>query len=243
MRCHDTLLCGIGRRDVISDSTVASIKEGLARGEAPVEVKRFDKSGHLAHLDEREEYVTVRETAQGCVRGRGELVQTSYCYRGFSFLVLAEGVPKWTNRSHRNFGFLYWLGLHPVPVLSIVVVAAVVEVTRYFALAHFFCLALRSLPWLYRRNCCSCSRTTLPPSMTLGREKAATQRSEEACYVNVSTAPQLRHSLAASCRDLDRACCLRLKYVRWGRRRCSGGSGQRTPAFRRFCCTRPSTGW
>lgn len=37
------------------------IKKGLSGGESAVEVKRFDESGHLAHLDEREEYVTVRE--------------------------------------------------------------------------------------------------------------------------------------------------------------------------------------
>lgn len=47
---------------MVSDSTVDSIKQGLSGGDAPVEVKRFDKSGHLAHLDEREEYVTVRDT-------------------------------------------------------------------------------------------------------------------------------------------------------------------------------------
>lgn len=51
------------RRDVIGDKTVTSIKAGLSGGDAPVEVKRFDDSGHLPHLDEREEYVTVRETA------------------------------------------------------------------------------------------------------------------------------------------------------------------------------------
>lgn len=51
-----------GRRDVIGDKTVASIKTELSGGDAPVEVKRFDDSGHLPHLDEREEYVKVRET-------------------------------------------------------------------------------------------------------------------------------------------------------------------------------------
>lgn len=53
-----------GRRDVIGDKTVASIKAGLSGGDAPVEVKQFDNSGHLPHLDEREEYVTVREQAE-----------------------------------------------------------------------------------------------------------------------------------------------------------------------------------
>lgn len=53
-----------GRRDVIGDKAVASIEAGLSGGDAPVEVKRFDNSGHLPHLDEREEYVAVRDTAQ-----------------------------------------------------------------------------------------------------------------------------------------------------------------------------------
>lgn len=62
----DVMLLCIGSRDVVSDSAVDGIKQGLSGGGAPVEVKRFDKSGHLAHLDEREEYVTVRETSGVC---------------------------------------------------------------------------------------------------------------------------------------------------------------------------------
>lgn len=67
--CMSNLLCHVmpgdvffGRRDIIGDKTVASIKTELSGGDAPVEVKRFDDSGHLPHLDEREEYVMVRET-------------------------------------------------------------------------------------------------------------------------------------------------------------------------------------
>lgn len=48
-----------GRRDVIGDKTVAGITQGLSGGDAPVESRRFEESGHLAHLDEREEYVSV----------------------------------------------------------------------------------------------------------------------------------------------------------------------------------------
>lgn len=57
-----TVVC---RRDVIGDDTVSRIKEGLLGGDAPVEVKRFEDSGHLPHLDEREEYVTVRGNTKG----------------------------------------------------------------------------------------------------------------------------------------------------------------------------------
>lgn len=53
-----------GRRDVIGDDGVDEIKKGLSGGDSCVEVKRFEKSGHLPHLDEREEYVEVREAAR-----------------------------------------------------------------------------------------------------------------------------------------------------------------------------------
>lgn len=49
-----------GSRDVIGDKTVATLKEALSGGESSVEVRAFAESGHLAHLDEREEYLTVR---------------------------------------------------------------------------------------------------------------------------------------------------------------------------------------
>ena len=48
------------RRDVIGEEAVAKLREALSEGDTPnVEVKRFEDSGHLAHLDEREDYVTV----------------------------------------------------------------------------------------------------------------------------------------------------------------------------------------
>ncbi|CAM9282013.1 unnamed protein product [Pylaiella littoralis] len=53
------VLITYGKRDVIGDKAVASIEAGLSGGDAPVEVKRFDNSGHLPHLDEREEYVAL----------------------------------------------------------------------------------------------------------------------------------------------------------------------------------------
>ncbi|CAM9234051.1 unnamed protein product [Ectocarpus sp. 13 AM-2016] len=53
------VLITYGKRDVIGDKTVAGIKQGLSGGDAPVECRRFEESGHLAHLDEREEYVSL----------------------------------------------------------------------------------------------------------------------------------------------------------------------------------------
>ena len=48
-----------GSRDAIGGKVVATLKEELSGGGSPVDVKTFAESGHLAHLDEREEYVTV----------------------------------------------------------------------------------------------------------------------------------------------------------------------------------------
>eukprot|EP00904_Undaria_pinnatifida_P009567 jgi/Undpi1/5740/HiC_scaffold_2.g01014.m1 len=53
------VLITYGSRDVIGDKAVATLQEVLSGGESPVEVKAFAESGHLAHLDEREEYVTL----------------------------------------------------------------------------------------------------------------------------------------------------------------------------------------
>lgn len=47
------------RRDVVGDEDVAKLKATLSGGAAPVETNQFRSSGHLPHLDEREEYVQV----------------------------------------------------------------------------------------------------------------------------------------------------------------------------------------
>lgn len=52
---------------MIGEKGVADIKEALSGGDSPVEDKLFAESGHLAHLDEREEYVTVRRQRLACV--------------------------------------------------------------------------------------------------------------------------------------------------------------------------------
>lgn len=52
------------RRDVVGDGAIADLKAALSGGEAPVEDKKFPECGHLAHLDEREEYVTVSNTQE-----------------------------------------------------------------------------------------------------------------------------------------------------------------------------------
>lgn len=53
------------RKDVVGDGAVADLKAALSGGDMPVEDRKFPESGHLAHLDEREEYVTVRQQPQG----------------------------------------------------------------------------------------------------------------------------------------------------------------------------------
>lgn len=52
------------RRDVVGDGAIADLKAALSGGDAPVEDKKFPESGHLVHLDEREEFVTVRNTGE-----------------------------------------------------------------------------------------------------------------------------------------------------------------------------------
>lgn len=69
-------LIELHRRDIIGKEGITKLKESLSVGNAPVEVRRFEESGHLAHLDEREEYLTVWKAflilraLRGCLEGR-----------------------------------------------------------------------------------------------------------------------------------------------------------------------------
>lgn len=65
------VVCGALSRDVIGDGEVTSLKAALSGEGARTETQKFEGSGHLAHLDEREEYVTVRKADCSCLRRRG----------------------------------------------------------------------------------------------------------------------------------------------------------------------------
>lgn len=85
-----------GSRDAIGDKIVGTLKEALSGGESSVDVKNFAESGHLAHLDEREEYVTV--SVGGGLMSAGA---ASRLHRGPSVLCFAV-VGGWKEREADN---------------------------------------------------------------------------------------------------------------------------------------------